>query len=111
MGIAAVGAAVLNVVEHTGEHLPLEVTWLLLGAISMTLISIVGLTRTIQLTSVQQGAVNVGARVMLISAILVLSLGFLGLDTIPMLIAVIFLLLAPIFFALRVWITLQSQET
>jgi low temperature requirement protein LtrA len=46
MGIAAVGAAVLNVVEHVGEHLPAEVRWLLVGAVA--LISVALLMRVIQ---------------------------------------------------------------
>lgn len=32
VGIAAAGAAVLNVVEQAGETLPAEVRWLLVGA-------------------------------------------------------------------------------
>jgi low temperature requirement protein LtrA len=36
MGIASVGAAGLNVVEHAGEHLPAEVRWLLVSAIEIT---------------------------------------------------------------------------
>jgi low temperature requirement protein LtrA len=110
MGVAAVGAAVLNVVEHAGESLLLEATWLLLGAISITLISITALTRTIQLTPEQKEATTVGARVMLLSAVLIILLGFLNLDTLPLLFAVIVLLLAPIFFGLKVWIALQTQE-
>jgi low temperature requirement protein LtrA len=57
MGIAAVGAAVVNVVEHTGEPLPAEVRWLLVGAIAVVLMSIALLVRTIQ-ASEEVRAVN-----------------------------------------------------
>jgi low temperature requirement protein LtrA len=47
--IAAIGAAVLNVIEHSGKHLPREVNWLLVGALSVALASIALLMRTIQI--------------------------------------------------------------
>jgi low temperature requirement protein LtrA len=49
MGIAATGAAVLNVVEHAGEPLTTEVRWLLVGAIALALVCIAILMRTIQI--------------------------------------------------------------
>ena len=109
MGIATVGAAVFYMVEHAGEHLHSEMRWLLVLAIAITLISVAVLTRTIQLDRVQQSTHRVGRRVMLASAIIVLLLGFTSLETIPLLIAVVLLLLAPIFFALKVWIAMLDQ--
>ncbi len=100
MGIASVGAAVFNVVAHAGEHLAAEVRWLLVAAVGIVLIIIAVLTLTIQLNQFQQQTHRVGRRVMLISAPLILLLGFLNLNTIPLLMMVILLLLAPIFFAI-----------
>ena len=110
MGIAAVGAAVFNVVEHAGEHLPSEVRWLLVAAIGITLISIALLMRTIQLSPELQHTHRVAGRVTLISAFLILLLGFSSLDTIPLLIAMIMLLLAPVLFAFQAWIEMLDQS-
>jgi low temperature requirement protein LtrA len=104
MGIASVGAVVLNVVEHAGEHLPTEVRWLLVSAIAITLLSTAVLMRTIQLSPEYQRTHQAGRRMMLVSAVLILLLGFLNLHIIPLLIFLAWLMLAPIFTAFRVWI-------
>jgi low temperature requirement protein LtrA len=109
MGIATVGAAVFNLVEHTGEHLHPDVRWLLVLAVAVTLISVAALTRTIQIDRIEQSIDHLARRVMLVSAALILLLGFTSLETIPLLIAVAALLLAPIFFALRFWLELLDQ--
>ena len=105
----AVGASIFNVMEQAGEPLPSEMRWLLVLAVSITLVSLAVLTRTVQLNQIQQSTHQVGRRVMLVSALLILLLGFTGLETFPLLIMVILLLLAPIFFAFRVWVELLDQ--
>ena len=109
MGIAAAGAAVFNVVAH-GEHLTSEVRWLLVGAIGITLLSIALLIRLIQIAPEHQDIYRVGGRVTLIAGILIVLLGFTNLNTIPLLIAVVLLLLAPILFTFRVWIAMVDEE-
>jgi hypothetical protein len=109
MGIATVGASVFYLVEHAVEHLHTEKRWLLVLAVAVTLVNVAVLTRTIQLDQVQHAVIRAGRRVMLVSAGLILLLGFTGLETIPLLIAVAVLLLAPIFFAFRVWLELLDQ--
>jgi low temperature requirement protein LtrA len=111
MGIASVGAAIFNTVAHAGEHLSTELRWLLVIAITISLISVAVLTITIQLNQIHQRTHRVGRRVMLISAILILLLGFTSLETIPLLITVVLLLLAPIFFAFRVWLEILDQSS
>ena len=49
IAIVATGAAVLNVIEHTGEPLNAAVRWLLVGAIATALMSIALLMRRIQI--------------------------------------------------------------
>lgn len=100
MGIASVGAAVLNVVEHAGEHLPAEVRWLLIAAIGITLISTAVLMRTLKLSPERQRTRRVGGRVMLVSAVLIVLLGFSSLKIVSLLILLVLLLLAPVFFCL-----------
>ncbi len=110
MGVATVGAAVLNVVEHAGEHLSPEVRWLLISGISVTLISIAILTRTIQLAREDQPVARKGRRSMLVSAALITLLGFSSLEIIPLLVSLVLLMLAPVFFAFQVWIERLDRE-
>lgn len=88
-------------VEHAGKDLPSEVHLLRLVATGITLISIALLMHTFQLSPEYQHTHRVAGRVMPISAALILLLGLFGLDTIPLLIAAILQLLAPVFFAFR----------
>jgi len=104
IGIVAVGASILNVVEHAGEHLPDEVRWLLLASIALTLITTALLTRTTQIIPEHQRVHHTGRRGLFISAILVFLLGFIPLNTIPLLSGTVLLLLMPIFFGLWVWV-------
>jgi len=104
IGIVAVGASILNVVEHAGEHLPDEVRWLLLASTALTLITTALLTRTTQILPEHQRVHNIGRRGLFISAILLILLGFIPLDTVPLLSLITLLLLMPIFFGLWVWV-------
>jgi low temperature requirement protein LtrA len=110
MSIAAVGAAVLNVVEHTGEHLPSEVRWLLVGATSVVLICIALLLHTIQLTPVEQKIRPATGWVMLISGIVIALLGLTAFEILPLLVFLVILLLAPIFVGTRAWLLALEQE-
>jgi hypothetical protein len=110
MGIAATGAAVLNVVEHAGEPLTTEVRWLLVGAIALALVCIAILMRTIQIPPEYYGAYRTGGIVTFISGLVILLLGFSSLSTIPLLMVLIVLMLAPVFYGLKVWITMLGGE-
>lgn len=103
LGITAVGATVLNVVEHAGEHLPPEAQWLLIASTGTTLLSIVLLIRTIKLSEEHRRIYRIGGRVMLISVVMIFLLGFLPIGVLPLLGLVVILLLAPVFSALKVW--------
>jgi low temperature requirement protein LtrA len=104
MGIAAVGASILNVVEHAGEPLPGEVRWLLVGAIAAALIGIGLILKTLNLPQDQRRIYRTGARVTFIAGILVILAGLLRIGTIPLLLVLIILLLAPVFYGILVWI-------
>jgi low temperature requirement protein LtrA len=111
IGIAATGAAVLNVVEHTGEHLPSEVRWLLVASVSIALISIALLMRTIQVPDEHQRIYYIGSKVTLTCGIIIPLLGFSSLETIPLLIVLLALMLTPVFYGLKAWIkTLGTSE-
>jgi low temperature requirement protein LtrA len=110
IGIVAAGAAVFNVVEHTGEPLTPEVRWLLVGALAMALISTALLMRSIQIPEELYQFYRQGGIVTFISGAVILLLGFSNLSTIPLLLLVILLLLAPVFYGVIVWIKLLGAE-
>jgi low temperature requirement protein LtrA len=110
LGITAVGASVLNVVKHAGDPLPTEVRWLLLAATAMTLITTAFLTQTTQILPEHQRVHDIGRRGLFISAILIIALGFIPLNTIPLLSAIALLLLLPVFFGLRVWVEIIGTD-
>ena len=104
IGIAATGAAVLNVVGHTGTDLDHQVRWLLVGSIAITLLSYVMLMSIVVVPEGSKPLLRIGRAVTLAAAGIAVVLGLSGLETIPLLIALVLLLLAPVFYAFRFWI-------
>ena len=104
MGIAAVGASILNVVEHAGELLPGAVRFLLVGAIALALTSVALISKILNLPENQRSVYRLGSRVMFIAGILILLAGLTSLSTIPLLIVLILLMLVPVFYGILVWI-------
>ena len=109
-GIAATGAAILNVVEHTGGPLSADGRWLLVGAISLVLICAALLMRTIQIPEEHQRIYRTGGIVTLVSGLLVLLLGFTNIPAVPLLAILILLLLTPIFYGIKMWIEALGAE-
>jgi low temperature requirement protein LtrA len=104
MGITAVGAGILNVVEHAGEPLPAEVRWLLVGAIAAALTGIALILKSLNLPENQRSIFRTGSRVMFIAGILVVLSGLTSIGTIPLLLVLIAWLLTPVFYGILVWI-------
>jgi low temperature requirement protein LtrA len=71
-GIAATGAAILNVVEHAGEPLTAEGRWLLVGAIALALFCIAMLMRSIQIPDEHQRIYRPGGIVTFVSGLIIL---------------------------------------
>jgi low temperature requirement protein LtrA len=110
-GIAAAGAAILNVTEHAGEPLAAEVRWLLVGAVAIALICIALLMRSLEIADQHQRIFRAGSIVTLVSGLLIAMLGLTGLQAIPLLVACALIMLAPVFYGLKVWIhTLVGDE-
>lgn len=109
-GIVASGAATLRVVEHAGEPLPTEVRWLLVATVSMTLISVALLMRTLELPTEHQPLYRIAAVITVASATAILGLGFTSLPTIPMLVAINLLMLLPVLWGLKVWIDMFGAD-
>jgi low temperature requirement protein LtrA len=110
MAIAAAGAAVLNIVEHAGEPLTTEVRWLLVGAVGLALLSTALLMRSIQISDKYFPLYRGGGIVTLICGVVILLLGLSGLNTIPLLVVVIVLLLVPVLYGVAVWIKVLGAE-
>ncbi len=110
-GIAAVGAAVSNAVEHSGEPLEAGVRWLLVGSVSLVLVCVALLMQSIQVPDNQYALYRRGGLITVGCASIILLLGIFNLPTIPLLIVLILFMIAPVFYGIKVWITvLGAQE-
>lgn len=109
-GIAATGAALLNVVEHTGEPLTAEGRWLLVGAVAVALICIALLMRSIQIPDEHQQVYRIGGIVTFVSSLLILLLGLTSIPAVPLLIVLILLMLTPVFYGIKMWIQFLGAE-
>lgn len=93
------------------EPLPVEVRWLLVGAIAAVLTSIALILKSLNLPENQRILFRTGARVTFIAGTLVVLSGLTSIHTIPLLLILMVLLLAPIFFGILVWIkVLDARE-
>jgi low temperature requirement protein LtrA len=110
ISIATVGAAVLNAVEHSGELLPSEVRWLLVGALAVALTSIALLMRTIQVPKKYVQAYKNGSMVTFFSGIFIALLGLFDLNVIPLLVVMILFMFAPVFYGFKVWVKAFGAE-
>lgn len=104
MGITAVGASMLNVVENAGESLSNDVRWLLVGAIAVVLVSIALIMQILDIPQSSRSLYKTGSILTLLAGTLILILGLTSIGTIPLLLVLLLLLLAPIFYGLLVWI-------
>ena len=109
-GIAAVGAAVFTVIEHSGEPLEAGVRWLLVSAVALALFCIALHMQSIQFPQVQYQLYRRGGLVTVVSALAILLLGFINLPAVPFLVILVLLMLLPIFYGIKVWIQVFGAE-
>jgi low temperature requirement protein LtrA len=109
-GIAAVGAAVFNVVEHSGEPLEAGVRWLLVGSVSLVLACVALLMQSIQVPDNQYPLYRRGGLIASGCALIVLLLGIFALPTIPLLIVLVLVMITPVLYGVKVWITVLGAE-
>lgn len=103
-GIAMVGAAIVNVVDHASDPLPVEVRWLLAGAIGMVLVGIALMIRSLQAPANYAQSYRMSQIVIFLVAIVIFALGFSTLGTIPLLGSIAVLMLLPVAFGLIHWV-------
>jgi low temperature requirement protein LtrA len=104
ISIAAVGAAVLNVVEHSEKALPTEVQWLLVGALVVALASIALMMRTIQCPQKYLKYYRRGSTITLFSGMIIAVLGLIELNIITLLIVMCLLMFIPVLYGFKVWV-------
>jgi low temperature requirement protein LtrA len=104
VAIAAGGAGVLNTVEHAADQLPDEVRWLLVGALAAAILTVAGLTHTLEIRARYPEIYLKAEMAMYGSAILALGVGLTGWDAKTTLLAMVVLLLAPVVVGLLVWL-------
>jgi low temperature requirement protein LtrA len=105
MGIVAIGAATLNVVEHAGEPISSAVSRLVAGSLALTLAVIALLLRLIPITDTLRPLYRRGIVLTLAAALGCAVAGLAGIAAIPLLITLNVLLLVPILYGVKVWIT------
>jgi low temperature requirement protein LtrA len=113
IAIAAGGSGVLATIEHATTALPGEVRWLLVGSLGVAVLSIVGLTLILEIRSRSDEIAivyRVADRASLLSAALILVVGLTTWGAKSTLIAMVALLLFPVWTALRVWSRLGDFE-
>lgn len=103
IAMAAAGAAVLNTVEHAGEDLPDEVRWLLVGSITVVVLSVIVLTLVLEVRRENAEVYGTADRALLMSSILFLAVGLTNWGAKATLGAAVALLLIPVVAGLSVW--------
>jgi low temperature requirement protein LtrA len=103
-GIAAAGAAVFNIIEHSGEPLDTAVSWLLAGSVALVLLCVPLLMRVLRLPGKLHPYYQRGCLLLLLVALLSLLLGLPGLPLLPLLAGLVILLLVPVGYAVGVWV-------
>jgi low temperature requirement protein LtrA len=104
IAIAAGGAAVLNTVEHAYESLPDPVRWLLVGSLATAMLSVVALTKTLEITRKVPEIYRVADAALVLSAIASLGVGLTDWGAKGSIGAMCLLLLAPVAAGMAVWL-------
>lgn len=108
MSIAATGAAIFNVTTHAGEPLSGDVRWLLVGAVAVAFTSIALLLRSVQSVGEYRRIHRIGGVTILSAGIVAGLLGFTTLESVPLLLVLVAVMLVPVAAGLWMWLkTLQ----
>jgi hypothetical protein len=86
------------------DFAPGEVRWLLVGSIACVLISTALITKSLDLPENQRSLFWKSSRAMFIAGVLIVLLGVSPIGSITLLVILIVLLLAPVFYGILVWI-------
>lgn len=104
VAMGAVGAALLNTVEHSIEPLPADVRWLLVGSVAVAVTSIAVLTRTLKARRVHLALYRTVVGALAGSALAIAGVGLTDWGSRGTLVATVLLLALPIAAGLSVWL-------
>jgi low temperature requirement protein LtrA len=105
--IAAVGAAMLNIINTPAEEIPASARILLSASVAIAFLSIAIILRTIRIPEEQQKVYRTPGRIILISALAAVVPGLFEMNTILFLLLMILIMLTPIFVGVRLWVIAQ----
>jgi low temperature requirement protein LtrA len=108
--IAAVGAAILNIINTPAEEIPANARMLLSASVAIAFLSMAIIHRTIRIPEQYQKVHRIPGRIILISALAALVPGFIEMNTILFLLLMILIMLAPIIFGIRLWVKEQIRS-
>jgi low temperature requirement protein LtrA len=103
ISMAAVGAGVLNAVEHSAESLPANVRWLLVGSLTVAVASVAALIRTLMVRDELPALYRTATLTPAGSAILIAAIGTVNWGAKGTLGAMVLVLGVPIAVGLYVW--------
>lgn len=109
--IAAVGAAVLNVINSPVETISVNARILLSASVSVSFLSIAFIHKTIQIPEQHLKIHRSTGRIVFLSSLVALIPGFIEMNTILFLSLMIIIMLMPIFFGVRLWVKAQVRDT
>jgi low temperature requirement protein LtrA len=104
IAIAAGGAGVLNTVEHAADAVPDSVRWLLVASLSVAVVSVVAIARTLEIRRRQSQIYRPAEAALLISGLLSLGVGLTDWEAKAILTSLVVLLAAPVATGLIVWL-------
>lgn len=111
IALAAGGAGVLDTVEHAADPLPDAVRWLLVSSLAAAVLSVALITRTLEARRAMPGLYRTAEGAMLVSVLLILSVGLTDWGTEASLTSMVVLLLAPVATGLVVWLRQTDPST
>jgi low temperature requirement protein LtrA len=110
IAIAAGGAGVLNTIEHAADDLPDPVRWLLVGSLTVAVLSVTLIIWTLQAKRTYLEIYRPAEVALLVSAVLSLGVGLTDWGATASLTALVVLLLAPIVTGLFVWVKRGDED-
>lgn len=109
MGITATGAAILNIIDVAEKNQD-GAKVLLIGAVAISYLSIALLLLTIKISEEHSNIFKTGRRVTIIAAFFSIALLLLNIGNILLLGLLSIIMLAPVFFSMRVWIKERAKN-
>lgn len=100
MSIVAIGAAVLNLVEHAGGQLEPDLRWLLVVAVAVFLVALFVLMRVVKVGQALRKAYHKASNMMVLAACIIPALGLTHLPAVPLMAVIVIMLLLPLAYAI-----------